>query len=115
MLKRSNRLTSKFQFNTTRKYGRKLQFDCFNLYYLQPRNYEGKTQVGIVVANTISKLATTRNRIKRQLREGIRPHIKTLPQNLWIAVYASPSILKKNYEEISSSVNKAIQEISISN
>ncbi len=57
MLKRENRLSSDFEFNITRKYGKYFNGKYFHIYFLRPKNYNGPTKVGIVVSNKFSKKA----------------------------------------------------------
>lgn len=113
MLKKLNRLTTKFQFNIVKKYGTRISTDLFSVTTLRPRNYEGPTKVGFVVPNTITKKATKRNRIKRLLRESVRKHFTEFPNGQWLAFFVNHKILDKTYEEINSQVTKALQKISI--
>lgn len=41
----------------------------------------GPTRVGFVVSTKVSKAATTRNRIKRQLRHLVAAHLPRLPEH----------------------------------
>jgi ribonuclease P protein component len=115
MLKKPNRLTTKFQFNIVRKYGQRQNFDIFGVTTLTPRNYEGPAKIGFVVPNSINKSAVRRNKIKRQLREAFRKKMTMIPNNLWITVFVNQKILSKNYEEISTQVDRFVQKISVSN
>ncbi len=114
MLKKQNRLTSKFEFNVTKKYGKKFSAKFFNLYYLDAKNYEGEPKFGIVVPNTFSKSAPQRNRAKRLLREVVRLNLEGFKNGYWIVIFPKDSIKDTKYEEISTEFNKVLSEIFIS-
>jgi ribonuclease P protein component len=113
MLKKDNRLTTKFQFNVTKKYGTKDYFDLFTAYYVKPTNYLGPAKVGFIVPNTIHKKAAKRNKIKRILRETVRKQFSKIPDNYWVTLSANQKILGRKYEEINSQVDRFIQKISL--
>lgn len=113
MLKKSNRLTTDFEFNITRKYGQKYSFPLFNLYWVVAKNYTGPAKVGFVVSNKISKNATQRNRIKRLLREAVHKQLKFLPSGVWISIFASQNAIDTTYETVSTQINQALQKISL--
>ncbi len=114
MLKKQNRLSTKFEFNVTRKHGIKKTYDYFHLFYLKPNNYEGSVKIGIVIPNKFHKNAVTRNRIKRVFRELIRGNIKKLPDNTWLVFHPKVESIKASHEKISTDINKALSEISLS-
>lgn len=114
MLKKQNRLTTKFEYNITRKYGKKINTEIFTLYYLQPRNYDGSTKVGFVTTTKLEKSAAKRNKIKRLFREAAKNCFDKLPpKNLWVVIHPTRLSLQKSYEEISTSINKVLSEISV--
>ena len=115
MLKKENRLSSNFEFNVTRKYGKYYNGKFFHVYFLNPRKYEGPTKVGIVVSNKFSKNAVERNRAKRIFREIVRKNFdKIKEKKLWVVIHPKFICLEKNGEEISSEFNNILQEASIS-
>lgn len=113
MLQQKNRLTSKFEFNITRKYGQYYKGACFHGYYLVPRNYQGPPKIGIIISTKVHKNATKRNRLKRVFREILRHQIEHLNNNLWLIFYPKVVTLNKNYEEINLDIIKFIQKISL--
>lgn len=116
MLKKENRLSSNFEFNVARKYGKYVEGDLFHIYFLKPKNYEGSTKIGIVVSNKFSKKAVERNRAKRLYREVIKNNFQKLPkENLWIVIHPKFNSLGKTYEEINFDFNKVLQKTSFSN
>lgn len=115
MLKKENRLSSNFEFNTTRKYGRYYSGKYFHIYFLIPKDYSGPTKVGVVVSNKFSKKATERNRVKRVFREVVRKNFDSINKgSLWIVIHPKFNSLEKGYEEISTDFNKVLQKESIS-
>lgn len=113
MLAKLNRITTKFQFNTIRKYGVRHNFDFFTATILKPTNYEGPARVGFIVSNVIHKKAAKRNRVKRLLREAIRKNLDKIPTDRWVAITVNHKVLNKTYEEISHQVDKFIQKITV--
>ena len=114
MLKKENRLSSNFEFNITRKHGNKVSHELFDIFYLEPDNYQGSVKIGIVTSNRLAKKAVERNRIKRVFREAVRPHITELPKNLWIVIHPKVNSLSENYEKISISLDQVLQKIYLS-
>lgn len=114
MLKKENRLSTDFEFNVTRKHGKKVSGDLCSAFFLQPNNYQGPARIGIVVPKKISKIAVKRNRLKRVFSEIIRRKTGELPENVWVVVHPKPASLKENYEKISTDVNKVLSKISLS-
>jgi ribonuclease P protein component len=115
MLKRENRLSSDFEFNITRKYGKYFNGKYFHIYFLRPKNYNGPTKVGIVVSNKFSKKAVERNRVKRIFREIVGNNLEKIGKdNIWVVIHPKISCQNKSYEEISAEFNKILQEASFS-
>ena len=113
MLKKLNRLKTNFEYNITRKYGKKYDSASFSIFVLKPRNYAGPTKFGIVVSNKVHKNAVKRNRIKRVYREVIRLNKNKFPnENLWIVIHPKTNSIDKVYEEIDTEFNKTLQKIS---
>jgi ribonuclease P protein component len=111
MLKRENRLSSDFEFNITRKYGKYFNGKYFHIYFLRPKNYNGPTKVGIVVSNKFSKKAVERNRVKRIFREIVGNNLEKIGKdNIWVVIHPKISCQNKGYEEISAEFNKILQE-----
>ncbi len=115
MLKKENRLSSNFEFNVARKYGRYYAGKFFHIYFLIPKNYNGPTRVGVVVSNKFSKSAVERNRVKRVYREVVRENFGKIDKgNLWVVIHPRFNSLGKNYEEINTDFNKVLQKASFS-
>ena len=114
MLKRQFRLSSKYEFNITRKYGKNAEGKWFYMYYLIPRNYKGVSKAGIVISNKYSKSAVKRNKLKRLFREALRANFDRIPEGFWIVIYPKHQAGRKKYEEISTAFAKTIQEVFVS-
>lgn len=115
MLKKENRLTSRFEFNVARKHGNYYEGSLSHLYVLTPTNYTGKTKFGIVVSNKFSKKAVERNRVKRLFREIIRENLEVFGDNKWVVIHPKFDCLNRSYEEINSDFTKILQKVSLSN
>ncbi|HLB51923.1 ribonuclease P protein component [candidate division WWE3 bacterium RIFCSPHIGHO2_12_FULL_38_15] len=114
MLKKQHRLSTDYEFNITRKYGKNLVSKFFYLYVLKPKNYEGPPKIGIIVSNKFDKSAAKRNRIKRVYREIIRNNLDKIPSNLWIIVYPKTISREAEYEEINTEFTDILQKEFIS-
>jgi len=113
MLKKENRLSSDFEFNVTRKYGKYFEGQYFHIYFLTPQKYEGPTKVGIVVSNKFSKKAVERNKVKRLFREAVLKNFEKINcGNLWVVIHPKFSSLSKTNEEISTDFNNVLQKAS---
>ncbi len=113
MFKKERRLSTNFEFNITRKYGKKLTGKFCYLYFLEPDNYSGVTKTGIVVTKKIHKNAVTRNRIKRLFSECMREKFDTIPSSLWIVVHPNTKSLQASHEEICLDIDSLLSEVSI--
>ena len=117
MLKKQNRITSTFEYNITRKYGRHYRGDFFHIFILKPKDYTGPTKVGIVISNRFDKRSTKRNRIKRLFREAVRNNFDKLDKidtGLWVVIQPKFNSFNKTYEEICLELNKVLQKASLS-
>ncbi len=113
MLKKINRLSSKFEYNITKKYGANASGRFAHVYLLKPTNYTGPAKAGIVIPNSFNKSAVKRNRIKRLFREALRLNFDKIPENHWLVVYPRYSSQKKTYEEICTDLINTIQKVSV--
>jgi ribonuclease P protein component len=110
MLPKENRLSSNFEYQITKKYGKYASGNFFHIYVLKPKNYEGPAKVGFVVSNKTSKNATDRNRVKRVFREVLRLNFDKITAGYWVVIYPKVISLGKNYEEICTDFNKVLQK-----
>lgn len=112
MLKKENRMRTRFQFNITRDKGFHSRGEYFHIFVFGPDDYRDSTQIGIVVSQKVTKKAVERNRIKRLYREALRNNYAILPEKKWIVIQPTAQSLDRNYEEISTDLIKTLQKIS---
>ena len=60
----------------------------------------------IIISKKVSKKATVRNRLKRQIRSVIRQQVKEKGTNGSITVIVGPEILKKSFKEIEYEISR---------
>jgi len=108
MLPKPNRLSSTYEFNKTRRLGKKLSAPLFDIFYLDIHNYDGASRIGVVVTNKYSKIGPVRNRVKRVFREVLRHAVEKIKPGYWIVVHPKKSAEKKGYEEVSAEINKVL-------
>ncbi|MDD4662033.1 MAG: ribonuclease P protein component [Candidatus Pacebacteria bacterium] len=106
MLKKENRLTKKKDFDRVYKKGRGLKAD--SLFLKIAENPNNPTRFGIVVSKKVSKMAVTRNKIKRTVREIIRNTDFNTGFDIIIVVY--PSIKTKSFIEIKEEINNLFKK-----
>lgn len=99
MFPRKYRLTKKAEFQKVLEKGTVFQGRLFGLAVLKSdTNQEPK--IGIIVSNKISKRANVRNRIRRLLREAVRPYLGSLREGTLLVFLAKKSIVGENLESI---------------
>lgn len=102
MLSKPHRLLSDKDFQKIWKRG--LSFYTKILGFKVLENKLGISRFGIVVGTKISKLATVRNRIKRQIREIIQKNLKKIAPGYDFTISALPAALGKNHDELEKDV-----------
>lgn len=68
-------------------------------------------RIGFIVSTKTAKLAVTRNKIKRLLRESIKPHLKVLKKNQDLLIIAKPEIKGKTLDQIKETLNSLVKEL----
>ncbi len=123
MLKRENRLKTRYEFSKTRRHGEQLSTDYFHLYYLpyfvekdqQDRGAErNPTRIGIVISGKFSKSAVERNRVKRIFREVVRQNFGRIRPGYWVVIHPRIKSKKASYEEINTEFIKILQKVPFS-
>lgn len=114
MLKKERRLSTNFEFNTTRKYGQKLSGQLCYLYYLKQKDLSALTRTGIVVSTKIHKSAVKRNRIKRLFSDCLRAKFDTIPDGMWVVIHPTTKSLEASHEEICTELDSLLSKISVS-
>lgn len=67
--------------------------------------------VGFIVSTKISKKAVGRNKIKRLLRESIRPYLKTLKKGQIVLIIAKHSIKGKTLSQLETALAPLIKKL----
>lgn len=98
MLAQKYRLVKRLDFDLVFKNGKK----AFNrLFFVRfaPNNLEN-SRFAVVISNKISKKATVRNRLRRQVREIIRLNLDKFEQNTDAIVNILAPALESDYETL---------------
>ena len=105
MLKKIYRLRKKYQFNYVYKVGKVIRQPNLLLFYCSSKNKNIK--VGLSVNKKVGG-AVVRNRVKRLLREALRPSLSVLKPNFNIIIFAEPSIVSANFACIKQQIDTAL-------
>ena len=118
MLPKENRLTDDYDFRRVKRLGKSYHGPLFKFSFARrkvsgpPSGETSPSRFGFVISKKIDKRATTRNRIKRLLREAIRARLEKIPDGFDIVIVVRPSIVGKSYEEVNSEFNKVLSKVS---
>jgi ribonuclease P protein component len=102
MLPKQHRLRSDKDFQKIWKRG--LSFYTKILGFKLLGNNLEFSRIGIVVGNKISKKATVRNKLKRQLREIIGPELGKIKSGYDLIISVLPAATDKTYHELEKAV-----------
>lgn len=111
MLAKKNRLKKKKDFENVFKKGRSLKEGFLVLKIINNRS--DKIRFGFIVSQKISKKATCRNKIRRQISELIRLKIKKLKKGVDGIIITLPGIEEKNFSEIKEIIDKLFKRAGI--
>ncbi len=113
MLPPKNRLKLTRDFARVFKFGR--SFYTLNLRLKLAKNNQKETRFGFVAGLAVSKKATIRNRLKRQVREMVRLRIKEglIKPNFDVVINLKSSLIKLKYLEIEKEVNLLLQNAGV--
>ena len=75
------------------------------------RNNLQISRFGFIIGKKISKKATVRNKIKRQLREIVRKNLNNIKSGFDVVVVTKPGIITKNYQEIKNDLENLFQNL----
>lgn len=104
MLKKNYRLRKKYQFNYVYKMGKVIRQPDILLFYCPSKNKNIK--IGLSVNKKVGG-AVTRNRVKRLLREALRPSLPLLKPNYNVIIFAEPSIINLSLAQITEQIDSA--------
>ncbi|MDZ7586944.1 MAG: ribonuclease P protein component [Patescibacteria group bacterium] len=74
-----------------------------------------QTKIGFIVSIKTCRLAVGRNKLKRQLRHTLLPHLTHLKPNYEILILAKPAILKQSTPTIKADLIKLLRSCSLLN
>jgi len=111
LLPKKLRLTKKKEFE---KIFRKSEQLTEKIFVLKVRKNEfDYSCFGFIVSLKISKKATARNRVRRQVQESIRANIDGIKKGFDIIISAKPAIRDKSYKEINSIIKSALKRMGL--
>lgn len=76
-------------------------------------NRIGRFRATVVVGLKVSKRATTRNCVKRLIREVLRRHLPSIRTDVDLVIYAKPSAVGKSYQQLAEELGRALDRIHI--
>src|SRR3989344_5852957 len=109
MLAKKYRLAKEKDFKKIIASGRSFFSPSFRLRYLAT-NLDF-SRLSVIVSAKISKKATVRNRLKRQMREIIRLNLKQIKPGYDILVYFKNHALGKDYHELEQEFISALKKL----
>jgi len=92
-------LTRQKEFEKVYDSGKTVRDSFLFIKFLKDSSLEN-SKFGIVVSTKVSKKATVRNRIKRQISEAIKPHLKQISKNVNAVIVTNSKIVDKEFTEI---------------
>ena len=108
MLAKIHRLRRMRDFALLSQRGRVVYARFFTL---RVRVSQEPTKIGFVITTKMFKRANKRNRIKRRLREVLRLHQSSWPQNMDLLFIAKPEALTAPFEDLTKGVLHAFTKI----
>ena len=106
MLPRKSRLTKGKDFKEVARKAKSIHSHLFLIKALF--SPEVTTRFGIIVSTKVSKKATIRNRIKRQVREIIRRELPRVKNNYNVMIIVKDSIINKNFQELAKDLSNLL-------
>lgn len=110
MLSRANRLRRTTSFSRVYQHGRTAGGRLLVVRALRTRP-DNPAKVGIVVSTKVSKRATARNRLRRQLRAAVRPKLSAL-RGLDLIIIAKTSALRQPFPALTAELTNLLSRLS---
>lgn len=108
MLAKKHCLKRKKDFQEATRKGKKIEKDFLVLKFL--RNSLDVTRIGFVVSQKVSKKASSRNKIKRRLREIIKINLPNLKPGYDLIFFTKKGIIEKDFWEIKKVVEQILKQ-----
>ena len=109
MLKKTNRLLKNTDFARIMRRGRAVASGDFLLKYAKTDS--SQSRFGFVISVKVSKKATERNLLKRQIREIIRNNIKIIAGGYNFVFVARKSALNLTFSELKEEIMRLLSKI----
>ncbi|MFA6422482.1 MAG: ribonuclease P protein component [Candidatus Buchananbacteria bacterium] len=111
MLAKNFRLSKEGDFKQVFSRGQKIFGKVFIIRLLP--NLANNSRICIIVSNKISKKATVRNKLKRQVKEVIRQYLPRFRDNFDIIITALPPSLELDYGQLAAEIIQGLQRSKI--
>lgn len=111
MLPKKNRLKNRKDFNKAFKQGETKSNS--HLIVKVKRNDFDKKRIGFIAPMKHFKKATDRNRVKRLLREAVRPNLEVICSGYDVIIIAKESIIDLSLEEVKQEIMSVLSKFNI--
>ncbi len=111
-LPKKYRLTLKKEFEKVYNSGKTVKNSFLFIKFFKDQSLEN-SKFGIVVSTKVSKKATARNRIRRQISEAIRANLDRIINNVNVVIVTNSKIVDKEFTEIELVVSKLFKKAKI--
>jgi len=111
MLVRKQRLTQDRDFKLVLRRGRAFFSPAFRLKCLA--NQLPLSRFGLIVSSKISKKATVRNRLKRQIRAIIRLDLKKIKPGYDLVISVKQPALKFTYQQLAEELVRGLKQLKL--
>ena len=120
MVPSSNRLKHRLDFSAVfrqgiRRHSLHLTLRALPLHPKTAENTEIPTRIGISVSLKVSKLATRRNRIKRQLRAAFRKLLPQVKSGYLLVAIAKPGSCECDYQQFLQELEQLLADAEVLN
>jgi ribonuclease P protein component len=111
-LPKQYRLTRQKEFEKVYDSGKTVRNSFLFIKFLKDQSLKN-SKFGIVVSAKVSKKATVRNRIRRQISEVIRTNLDRVAKNVNVVIVTNSKIVDKEFTEIEKVVLKLLKKSKI--
>jgi len=111
MLIKKNRLKKKRDFENVFKKGKSFKQGFLLLKMIN--NKSEKIRFGFIISQKVSKKATIRNKLKRQISEIINSQIKKIKKGIDGILITLPGLEEKTFSEIKENIDKLFKKAGI--
>lgn len=112
MLSKKNRLKKEKEIKEVLRKGKSYKSRSLFLKVLKKETAD-KPRFGFIVSKKVSNKASARNRVKRRLREAVRPFLPGLRQGLDAVIIAFPEAGERSFKEIKQEVASLLKRVKL--